>query len=157
MNLCGKCGKTPRWDESLSHGFFEGTGGCFACEACHAELAGLPTPEPPTYPPGCRMPRKPGSDADLPVCGLCRVSLPYGMDKGTHLRIRPEMLEEGEEVQPGGYTVGPCCLAVWKPRIAKYLKRLCRTCGELDCEEPDHARAMAAHASAKSLGGSALL
>ena len=79
---CGKCKRVLRYDETLSSCFFEGWGNGQACEACRAEVTGLPTPEPIRYPPGCDMPLLPDRDSHIPICGLCRVALLESMLKG---------------------------------------------------------------------------
>ena len=160
MSICGKCNQPIRWDESLSYRHVPGVGGCYCCERCCAELDGVPVPEPKRYPQGCRMPFKPDTHpaqgAVIPICGLCRVALPWGVDRGSHTRIREEMLLVGENVVVGGYVMGECCLKKWRPRVAAYLRRLCRDCNTLDCSIEGHVRHLAAGASDR-IGGNMLM
>ena len=154
---CGKCRRVVRYDENLTSQFIVGWGGGQVCEVCWAEECGLPAPEPVRYPVGQPVPRMPGSDADIPICGLCRVALTEDQARGKPMRIRPEMLGPDDTVEPGGYSACPACHAEWKPRILHYLQRLCRTCNDLDCVLPDHTRAMPETATVRQVVGNWLL
>ena len=91
---CGLCEQVIRWDEVLrltsvdaevAAGVWERQQ-LHACPRCVARLNGEEPPEPRRYPQGCRMPQRPKGSADLPVCGLCRVALPWGSDRGSPMR-----------------------------------------------------------------------
>lgn len=153
---CNHCGRALRWDEEARPVFLEGIGNLFCCPDCQARARGEPPPEPRRYPVGSRIPRHPQRpDTDLPICGLCRKALPWGQDKGTNLRVRPEFVN-GDAVECGGYSACQECVAYWRPRILIYLQRLCRTCNALDCEREEHGRMLAATATERNVTGGML-
>lgn len=157
MRTCGRCRRVVRYDENLTSFFITGWGNGQVCEVCQAQEQGLPPPEPTRYPVGSRIPRFPGSDKDIPICGLCRQALTEDLDRGKPVRIRPEMLDPGEKVERGCYVMCPDCLKQWRPRVLAYLKRLCRVCNELDCEEPDHSRMLPLTATERQVVGNLLV
>lgn len=109
--ICGRCKKQLRYDERLrTVQTAEGT--YPLCPYCVAEHEGG-SYSPPTYPPGSLIPRHPQSDADLPICGLCRRALPWG-DKCYGMRLREEDVA-GTDVEPGAYPACSECRAKWKP------------------------------------------
>ena len=171
---CNLCTRTLRWDERLAQATFsvEVSPGvseiqnAWGCPDCIAKVHGLEAPAPNRYPPGCRMPRHPGqansaTPGDLPICGLCRVALPWGQQRGDHVRLPAEVLDESDlaaGITPGdAYELCGECLARYKPRVVARLKRLCRVCGELDCQEADHVPCVPPGAADATIGGDALL
>lgn len=89
---CPLCRQALRRDETLSR-VSTPEGVFLACHACQAEDAGVAPPEPRRYPVGCTMPREPGSDGDLRICGFCRLAL-YWDDQTTAVRVATEDLHE---------------------------------------------------------------
>lgn len=124
---CNLCSRLLRWDEEQRPTHIEGLGNAFCCPDCLAAARGLPKPEPRRYPVGCRMPQHPlkgDPGSHLPVCGLCRIALPWGQDDGRLLRLRPEFVTEEDDVECGCYRACQECIAKWKPRILIYLKQI---------------------------------
>lgn len=120
MRTCGKCRRPLRHDEHLSACAIEGWGNGLVCEACRAQAQGLEPPAPRRYPAGAPVPRLAGSDADMPVCGLCRVALVEGQ-RCQPMRLRPEFVRPEDGVECGGYAACPACVERWRPRILHYL------------------------------------
>jgi hypothetical protein len=113
---CPRCDGPLRRDESLSRVQGFGPAGetvaVLACPRCVAAVTGTEAPPDRLYPPGCRMPREPGSDADLRICGLCRKAL-HWEDRTAAMRV-PEN-ERG--VEPGVYAACGCCVEEWRYAI----------------------------------------
>jgi len=156
---CNRCNRTLRWDEEQRLVMIDGVGNTYCCPNCQAEVRGEPVPVPNTYPPGTKIPKvgDGGFRHDMPICGLCRRALVYGQERGTDMRIRPEMLEDGDTVEPGGYCVCDECLNQWRPRIVRYLQSLCRTCNTLYCQDPDHVRHLPPIVNDRTVGHNMLL
>jgi hypothetical protein len=61
----------------------------------------------------------------MPICGLCRIALPYGQRKGEVMRLRAEVLDSDDIF--AGIEANDCyvscneCLAKYRPRILKHL------------------------------------
>ncbi len=159
---CNHCGRALRWDEEQRPVLLEGIGQVWCCPDCMANAQGLDPPKPKRYPVGSPIPNHPllpaHERADMPICGLCRIALPWGQDKGTLLRIRDEEILD-EEVSPGAYRVCSDCLRYWRPRVLAYLQRLCRKCNVLDCEQKGndgHQRMLPANATERQVVGGML-
>lgn len=119
---CNHCGRALRWDEEQRPIFLEGVGQVWCCPDCQARAQGLPAPAPRRYPAGSRIPRHPRrNDGDMPLCGLCRLALPYGQEQGVYLRLRTEFLGD-DDPTPGSYVACNECVARWRPRLLDYLK-----------------------------------
>ena len=116
---CGKCRRVLRWDESLAWTFVAGTGAFLACPDCSAEAEGAERPPHQTYPWGAHLPQKP-TGGNIDVCGVCRRAM-YEGELPQRLRIRAEMLREGETIEPGGYASCRECREAWRPRVYEWL------------------------------------
>lgn len=131
---CGCCGRVVRWDESLSltpvlaevmPEVYEQQQ-LHACPDCVARAAGREPPEPRRYPRGQPVPRHPERNCDLPVCGLCRVALPWGQDRGEPMRLRADVLDADDlaaGILPGDcYVSCAACVAKYQGRILRELQ-----------------------------------
>ena len=188
MRTCHLCNRALRWDENLTLTRVEQTAepaaplpadhfgaGVFvvstatvaapseqvhACPKCHAEVNGLPSPEPRYYPKGKRVPQHPQKpDCDLPICGLCRRALPED-DRGHLMRLRgpelsPEDIAAGIQPQDAFHACREC-VEKYRPRKLAYLQRVCRECGVMDCMTPGHAPMLAGGASERQVVGGLL-
>ena len=111
MSHCPRCKNAIRRDESLSR--VQALDGWYsACPRCVAELTGTPEPPTRTYPQGQPIPREPGSDGDMRICGLCRRALYYD-DQNTAMRVP----ENARGIEPGVYAACRECLEEWRPAI----------------------------------------
>lgn len=113
---CGKCPRRLRYDE-VNRQLDDADGMHSACPHCHAEARGE-VYTPPVYPKGCRMPRHPKTDGDLPICGLCRRALFWG-EQPTPLRVP----DNDEGVEPGLYPCCRECVEHWRPAVRARLAR----------------------------------
>lgn len=186
---CHSCQRRLRWDETLELTWIEqpketlpplASGGTFcvtlaapapasnrqiyACPDCVAKANDRPPPPVRSYPLGTRPPQHPlktDSGSHMPICGLCRVALPWGQESGQMLRIHPEMIDDEAvakfgTIRPVAYPMCDACVAWWRPRSLAWLKRRCRTCETLDCDRNGHVRHQRAEAEECELVGDAL-
>lgn len=125
---CKLCNRWLRWDETDIIGgiegaqtirriFLEGVGQVFACIECRSRIEGFPCPPPHVW-TQVPMILEGMLAKDLPCCGLCRHSLPYGVLHGKHFFIDASMLTPEDNVEPGGYALCQECIAYWKKRGA---------------------------------------
>jgi len=117
--LCGMCRRVLRWDEALERLCVDEVGAFLACPDCVAGHSDAPRPPHPTYPHGARVPQKPGG-GDIDICGVCRRAM-YEGESPQGLRIREEMLTDGETLEPGGYAACRECREAWRPRVYQWL------------------------------------
>lgn len=96
----------------------------------------------------------------MPICGLCRIALPWGQDQGTLIRLRAEVLavEDLEAgIEPGdAYVACHECVAHYRPRLHAYLKAACRVCDRLNCTEDGHSSILSPGASEVAVVGDLL-
>lgn len=87
-----------------------------ACPECRAVANGtVYTPR--RYPHGKPVPHHPKSDGDLPICGLCRISLRWD-ERHTDLRVP----ENSSGIKPGVYNCCNACVEQWKPAVQERLR-----------------------------------
>lgn len=121
IRKCAFCDVTPRYDDHFTMVYYRGETG-YACEACQARAEGRDAPVLRVYPRGVRVPRKPGSDGDLPVCGMCRLALREDEREPTCVRLADEDVA-GTMHEAGVHPMCRECVARWKPVLAARLGR----------------------------------
>lgn len=141
---CHQCQRWIRWDEALWPAAV-GAGTLYLCPRCYAENVEQEPPPIKSYPRNTRVPQHPLRDcgAHMPICGLCRQALLWGQERGEYIRLYPELIdaetrERYPDVKSISYPMCNECVVEWRPKVVAYLKRLCRTCNELDCVLSNH-------------------